>query len=253
MATLPYDELIFKSLPETFINYQPKDIVSGDFYAFAQRGSKILMAVADCTGHGVPGAFMSMIGTNLFNQIINEKGITQPSLILDELDLGIERALKQDESDNHDGMDIVIVCLDFEKNEFEMAGANRPLWIVRANPLNINLNAGFEIYGDCMEIIRPDKHPIGGFNLSNREKFTNRTFSFNKGDTLYLSTDGYSDQFGGPLGKKLLSKRLRDKLISVSGFSMQKQQQKLESYFDEWRGQLEQVDDVLLVGIKHQG
>jgi len=253
MATLPYSELIFQSLPEAFINYQPKDIVSGDFYAFARRGSKILMAVADCTGHGVPGAFMSMIGTNLFNQIINEKGITQPSIILDELNLGIERALKQEESDNHDGMDIVIVCLDFENNRFEMAGANRPLWIVRSSKFDSGFIESYETYGNRMEIIRPDKRPIGGFNLSSQEKFTNRSFSFNKGDTLYLCTDGYSDQFGGPLGKKLLSKRLRDKLIAINGLSMPIQQQKLESYFEEWRGPLEQVDDVLLVGIKHQG
>jgi ligand-binding sensor domain-containing protein/serine phosphatase RsbU (regulator of sigma subunit) len=253
MATLPYNELIFQSLPESFIYYQPKDIVSGDFYAFARRGSKILMAVADCTGHGVPGAFMSMIGTNLFNQIINEKGITQPSIILDELDSGIERALKQDESDNHDGMDIVIVCLDFEKNEFEMAGANRPLWIVRRNADANLINSNSEIYGNFMEIIRPDKHPIGGFDVSNRAKFTNRKFQFSKGDMLYLSTDGYSDQFGGPLGKKLLSKRLRDKLIQVNELNVSDQQREIDAYFEDWRGELEQVDDVLLVGIRHHG
>lgn len=253
MATLPYNELIVQSLPQSFIYYQPKDIVSGDFYAFAKRGSKILMAVADCTGHGVPGAFMSMIGTNLFNQIINEKGITQPSIILDELDTGIERALKQDESENHDGMDIVIVCLDFENNEFEMAGANRPLWIVREHIDEQLIGTGSEIYGEYMEIIRPDKHPIGGFDVSTRAKFSNRKFQFSKGDMLYLCTDGYSDQFGGPMGKKLLSKRLRDKLIQVHKLDVADQQRELDQYFEQWRGELEQVDDVLLVGIRHHG
>lgn len=105
-------------MPESFILYKPKDIVSGDFYAFAKKDNKILIAVADCTGHGVPGAFMSMIGTNLFNQVINEKNITEPAAILNELDKGIERALKQEETDNHDGMDIVICSLDFENNVF---------------------------------------------------------------------------------------------------------------------------------------
>jgi serine phosphatase RsbU (regulator of sigma subunit) len=251
MATLPYSELITRSLPQSFVFYKPKDIVSGDFYAFAHRGSKMLFAVADCTGHGVPGAFMSMIGTNLFNQVINEKGITRPADILNELDKGIERALKQDETDNHDGMDIIIVSLDFEQGIFEMAGANRPLWIVRKE--KIQPREGIEVYGDYMEIIRPDKHAIGGIASGAHGGFSNHTFKLEPGDMLYLSTDGYSDQFGGPLGKKLLSKRLRDQILAIRNKSLQVQLEQLEAYFEAWQGDLEQVDDVLVAMIRHHG
>ncbi|MEZ5173891.1 MAG: two-component regulator propeller domain-containing protein [Bacteroidia bacterium] len=245
LATLPYSELILESLPHSFILYKPKDIVSGDFYAFAKREQNILLAAADCTGHGVPGAFMSMIGTNLFSQVINEKGITRPASILDELNVGIERALKQDETENHDGMDIVVVSIDFENRKFEMAGANRPLWIIRKED-KINKIKSAE---DAVTVIRPDKQPIGGFSSGRGESFTNHNFEFNPGDVLYLFTDGFADQFGGPSGKKLLSKRLREKLYETSHLTPDMQKEALDEFFENWRGNLEQVDDVLIVGI----
>jgi ligand-binding sensor domain-containing protein/serine phosphatase RsbU (regulator of sigma subunit) len=248
LATLPYSDVIYQSLPESFILYKPKDIVSGDFYAFAKKDNKILIAVADCTGHGVPGAFMSMIGTNLFNQVINEKNITEPAAILNELDKGIERALKQEETDNHDGMDIVICSLDFENGVFEMAGANRPLWIIRNG--KIEDHEYLEQYGNSMQIIRPDKNPIGGFHQEKKERFTNHPFNFYPGDILYLCTDGYADQFGGEKGKKLLSKRLRDYLIKIQHSPIHEQEGLLDDYYEEWRGNHEQVDDVLIIGIR---
>jgi serine phosphatase RsbU (regulator of sigma subunit) len=247
--------VIFRNLPEAFILYKPKDIVSGDFYAFAKRGSKIILAVADCTGHGVPGAFMSMIGTNLFNQVINEKGITQPAEILNQLDIGIERALKQDETDNHDGMDIVICSMDFSSGIFEYAGANRPLWIMHRSPLETLYPEGpgdrNDLYGGHMCLIRPDKVPIGGFHLSARNIFTNHRIVFQPGDSLYLFTDGFADQFGGELGKKLLSKRFRDYLISIRDEPMDQQEKLLDNFFEKWKGSREQVDDVLVVGIRY--
>lgn len=249
LATLPYSELIEKSLPKSFVLYKPKDIVSGDFYAFGKKDNKILMAVADCTGHGVPGAFMSMIGTNLFSQIINEKGITKPSEILNELNTGIERALKQDETENHDGMDVIVVLLDFENNQFEMAGANRPLWIVSKDEIK-EKSSSYDYFGERMKIIRPDKQPIGGLIQGSHYKFSNNDFEFNKGDTLYLTTDGYVDQFGGAKGKKLLSKRLRNKILEISHLEPHLQKIELDNYFERWRGELEQVDDVLIVGIQ---
>jgi len=245
LATLPYSEVIKESLPESFILYKPKDIVSGDFYAFAKKEQTILMAVADCTGHGVPGAFMSMIGTNLFNQVINEKGITKPSLILDELNIGIERALKQDETENHDGMDIVIVNMDFEDHIFEMSGANRPLWIIKKeNRLNKTIPPE-----EAIQVIKPDKHPIGGFRSDHGELFTNHRFEFHPGDVMYLFTDGFADQFGGPSGKKLLSKRLREKLVEIAHLDAEDQKIELEVFFETWRGKHEQVDDLLIAGI----
>lgn len=250
LATLPDNELIENFLPESFVLYKPKDIVSGDFYAFLKRDSKLLIAVADCTGHGVPGAFMSMIGTNIFNQVINEKGITTPSEILDELNIGIERALKQDETENHDGMDIVVVMLDFENNIFEAAGANRPLWIVRKDSIE-KRDSIYDYHGDRMQIIKPDKQPIGGITEGKSNHFLNNTFEFNRGDTIYLGTDGFADQFGGPQGKKLLSKRLRNKLNEISEFPPSVQKDMLDDFFESWRGKQEQVDDVLLVGIKY--
>lgn len=250
LATLPYSDIIKKHLPDSFILYKPKDIVSGDFYAFAKKEDEIILAAADCTGHGVPGAFMSMIGTNLFNQIINEKNITKPSEILNQLDKGIERALKQEETDNHDGMDMVICSFNFKENKFQYAGANRPLWIVRKNKHDSNAVLEKDNFGEFIEIIKPNKNPIGGFNQEQKELFTNHYFEIETGDTIYLLTDGYSDQFGGALGKKLLSKRLRDYLIEIKNESMQKQEMLLDLFFEEWRGKHEQVDDVLIIGIR---
>jgi ligand-binding sensor domain-containing protein/serine phosphatase RsbU (regulator of sigma subunit) len=249
LATLPYWDVIVEHFPDSFILYKPKDIVSGDFYAFARKGNELLIAAADCTGHGVPGAFMSMIGTNLFNQTINEKGIVEPASVLNELDIGIERALKQEETDNHDGMDIIVCSLNFETKRFSYAGANRPLWIMRKNEAK-QIGDG-EIYGKFMHIIKPDKHPIGGFHQSLREPFTNHEIDFNPGDTLYLFTDGYSDQFGGDLGKKLLSKRFRDYLIEIKDYPINQQEGLLDVYFENWRKQHEQVDDVLVIGIRY--
>ncbi|MEI6407769.1 MAG: two-component regulator propeller domain-containing protein [Bacteroidota bacterium] len=246
LATLPYNDVIFNELPESFILYKPKDIVSGDFYAFAKKENTILIAVADCTGHGVPGAFMSMIGTNLFNQVINEKNIYRPSEILNHLDKGIERALKQEETDNHDGMDIIICSLNFDTKCFEMAGANRPLWLIRKNKSEKIVNDE-----DYLQIIRPDKNPIGGFHQKTKENFTNHSFNFEPGDTIYLFTDGYADQFGGPKGKKLLSKRLRDYLLEIKNLPIKEQEVLLENYFEKWRGDHEQVDDVLIIGIRY--
>lgn len=257
MATLPYHDVIFRSLTDAFILFRPKDIVSGDFYAFARKESKIIFAVADCTGHGVPGAFMSMIGTNLFNQVINEKGITEPAEILNQLDIGVERALKQEETDNHDGMDIVICSLDFNSGTFEYAGANRPLWILHRRTLDLIYPDGpsprSEFFGENMLIIKPDKVPIGGFHLSVRNKFTNHRFAFEPGDCLFMFSDGYADQFGGEAGKKLLSKRFREYLISIKDKPMMVQEKLLDTYFEEWKGSREQVDDVLVVGVRHPG
>jgi serine phosphatase RsbU (regulator of sigma subunit) len=234
-AILPEIGLIYETLKESFIIYIPKDIVSGDFYSFSQRDGKVILAAADCTGHGVTGAFMSMIGSSVLNQIINERGITQPSSILNYLNSGITEALRQRENDVNDGMDIALCTFDLKTQYVQYAGANRPLWIFRNQEL--------------MEI-KPDKMAIGGFRIINDASFTNHEFKLQSGDSIYLFTDGFADQFGGPDGKKLLTKRLREILISIQNLSMREQEKKLLEFFNEWKGDSIQVDDVLMIGVR---
>ena len=234
-AILPEIKLIYKTLNESFIIYLPKDIVSGDFYSFSQKDGKVIIAAADCTGHGVTGAFMSMIGSSILNQIINQRGITQPSHILNNLNTEITEALKQNDSDNNDGMDIALCTFDLKALHMQYAGANRPLWIFRNGVLSE---------------IKPDKLAIGGFRLFLDAKFTNHELKLEEGDTIYLFSDGFADQFGGPKGKKLLSKKLREILASIQNLSMQEQEKHLVKTFNEWKGNEIQVDDVLVIGIR---
>lgn len=234
-AILPDINLIYKTLDQSFILYLPKDIVSGDFYAFAQKQNKVLIAAADCTGHGVAGAFMSMIGSALLNQIINEKNITTPSVILDHLNEGIIHSLKQKENETNDGMDISICTFDLNKNELQFAGANRPLWLIRKNELFF---------------YKPNKYPIGGLQVMHDEQFIQHEIQLQKNDTIYIFTDGYADQFGGERGKKLMTRKFREVLLSIQKETMQQQGTYLKEYFEHWKGKNEQVDDVLVIGIR---
>ncbi len=234
-AILPEIGLIYQTLTDSFIFYRPKDIVSGDFYTFSQKEGKVVIAAADCTGHGVTGAFLSMIGVSLMNQLVNERGYTQPAEILNHLNSGIVNALQQNTSDLSDGMDIAICTFDLNKRQLEFAGANRPLYLIR--------NGKFEE-------VKADKLAIGGFRLKPNALFTNHQMELEQGDIIYLFTDGFADQFGGESGKKMLSKRLRELLISMQAMSMREQEIRLSGFFDEWKGTNEQVDDVLLIGIR---
>jgi CheY-like chemotaxis protein len=221
-------------LPQSFILYQPKDIISGDFYWMGASGDLVLVVAADCTGHGVAGALMSMLGISLLNQIVNEKGITSPSLISDQLHSSVVAALKQTENDSHHSMDIAICLVNLKKNEVQYAGANRPLWIVRNNEI---------------ETIRPDKIPIGGLYAERGPSFLNAV-QLNSNDTFYIFTDGYADQFGGNEGKKLMTKKFKEILLSVQDMNMNEQEIYLRDYFESWKGENEQVDDVLVIGIR---
>ncbi len=209
--------------------------MSGDFYTFSQLNGKVVIAAADCTGHGVTGAFLSMIGISLLNQLVNQGGITQPAQILNQLNTGIVSALKQKASDISDGMDIAICSFDMSHRLLEYAGANRPLYLIR---------------NGVFEEIKPDKLAIGGFRLNTDAVFTNHQIEFTTGDIVYIFSDGFADQFGGANGKKMLSKRLREELISLKDLPMREQEKRLNEYFDTWKGSYEQVDDVLLIGIR---
>lgn len=236
-AILPTRENIFSHLPDSFIFYKPKDIVSGDFYWFYKKKNKKIIAAVDCTGHGVPGAFMSMIGHNLLNQIVIEKGIIDPAEILSQLNNGVQEALKQRsaEGETMDGMDVALCAIDSEKNEVEFAGAFRPLYLIK----NGNL-----------EKMEGSKFPIGGFQHENERNYISHKRKISKGDVLYMFSDGYADQFGGAKGKKFMTKRFQETLTGIHSLPAREQESFLHEKITEWRGKLEQVDDILVIGIR---
>jgi len=237
LAILPPLEQIFRYLPQSFLLYKPKDIVSGDFYWFGIKNGKKIIAVVDCTGHGVPGAFMSMIGHNLLNQIIIENGITEPDQILNALHKGVQSALKQGTNvvDTSDGMDVALCTINADNTELSFAGAFRPLFIFKKGEF---------------DKIEADKFPIGGSQLDAQRKFTMHRMLINKGDTFYMTSDGYADQFGGPTGKKFMVKRFNDLLISIQDKPMDEQGKLLEDAFVNWKGDYLQVDDILMFGFR---
>ena len=237
-AILPTKEQVLKYFPESFILYKPKDIVSGDFYWYGEKNGRSIAACVDCTGHGVPGAFMSMIGANLLNQIILENGITEPAAILSALNKGVRTALKQgvqSEIKTTDGMDIALCSIDLNKREVQFSSALRHLVIVSGNNL---------------EKISGDKLFIGGSQPDSEVNFTNHIKFLNKGDMIYMFSDGYADQFGGDKGKKLMIKKLHESLLAVSILPVSEQKNILDKTFEDWRGNYNQVDDVLVLGIR---
>ncbi|MBS1645752.1 MAG: SpoIIE family protein phosphatase, partial [Bacteroidetes bacterium] len=234
-AMITSDAYISQHLHDFFIFYQPKDIVSGDFYWALHTNNKFYLVVADCTGHGVPGAFMSLLNISILNETLIEKKITQPDLILNNAREHIIKSLNPIGSEeSKDGMDAVVACFDFENMKLQYAGANNSFYIVRNNEFII-----------C----KADKMPVGK-SPNDNIPFTYNEIVLQKNDVLYFFTDGYADQFGGPKGKKFKYKQLEDLLLSSNFKNMQEQKQAIESAFNSWKGLLEQVDDVLLVGIK---
>jgi serine phosphatase RsbU (regulator of sigma subunit) len=235
-AILPAKELKYVLFPDAFVLFQPKDIVSGDFYWFAEKNNKRLISAIDCTGHGVPGAFMSMIGNAFLHEAVNEEGITEPGLILNELRTNIITSLKQSEvaDSTKDGMDMALLSFNANNSKVEFAGANNPLWLIRN--------------GVCVEY-KGDKRPIG-YYMGKGLPFTNNVIDLVKGDTLYVFTDGFADQFGGPNGKKYKYKQLKDDLLSIQHLSMAEQELFLLNKFNSWKGNLEQVDDVCVIGVR---
>ena len=234
-AMLPSPDEMSKSLKEHFIFYSPKDIVSGDFYFYAQQNGKVIIAAVDCTGHGVPGAFMSMIGNDMLNQIIIENGTTQPAEILYQLNKGVRKALRQEaaHAETKDGMDIAICAIEPAARKVEYAGALRPLYYGT---------------GDVKKIAA-DKASIGGLT-SDDYRFTNHELTVDAGDMLYIFSDGYADQFGGQKGKKFMLRNFKSLLDRVSPEPVAAQQEALEKTLVDWKGDREQVDDILVIGIR---
>ncbi|MGE0567903.1 MAG: two-component regulator propeller domain-containing protein [Bacteroidia bacterium] len=236
-AILPPREFIFSKLKDAFILYKPNDIVSGDFYWFGIKDDWRIFAVVDCTGHGVPGAFMSMIGHNIINQIVLENDSTEPGEILNSLHKGVQEALRQgkNEIDTNDGMDVSLIAVHKNAKEIKWAGANRPLVIINKEGELTKLDG--------------NKYPIGGAQFDIDRMFTTHTLFVEHGTSFYMSSDGYADQFGGQLGKKFMVRRFNDLLKTIHTRPMQEQKTVLAESFELWKGTHEQIDDVLVVGI----
>lgn len=230
-AILPTNKAISEHLKDVFVLYTPKDVVAGDFYWLESTEQGIYFAAADCTGHGVPGAMVSVICNNSLNQSVREFGLTEPGEILDKTRQLVIKEFDKSEEDVKDGMDIALCKLSGEILSY--AGANNPLWIVRD--------------GELLET-KADKQPIGKFERS--KPFKTHTIKLIKGDTIYIFSDGFSDQFGGEKGKKFKSNNFKKLLLSIQDRTMIEQHKLLAQHFENWRGKLEQIDDVCVIGLR---
>ncbi len=237
-AVFPPEDRVQRDIPLSFIFYRPKDIVSGDFFWFhSLNDNRYILAVADCTGHGVPGAFMTVIGSNLLNQIVIENKIIAPGKILDELDLRLTSTLRQEKEHRglvQDGMDISIILIGRSKKGINFSGAKRP---------------AIFMHNGKLEEFKGSKLSIGGLRTETKH-FEEILIPYEEDDCLYLYSDGIVDQFGGEQNKKLTTKRLREKIITISALSIHDQSRQVEELFDSWKGQNEQTDDALMIGIR---
>ncbi|MFI5149194.1 MAG: tetratricopeptide repeat protein [Bacteroidia bacterium] len=240
-AILPPGKTIKELLPESFVLLKPKDIVSGDFYWMGQAAGKVLFSAVDCTGHGVPGALVSVVAYSTLNRCLKEYHLDTPSEILDKLNILVQEVFGQSEDEVKDGMDMSLCSLDRKARMLEYSGANNPLWIIRRLPEN-----GTTTY--ALEEIKADKQPIGQYD--GHKPFTNHVIHLNEGDTIYIFSDGYADQFGGEKGKKFKYKKLQELLLSIQDRTMAEQETMLLHSFKTWQNQLEQVDDVLIIGVR---
>jgi serine phosphatase RsbU (regulator of sigma subunit) len=235
-AKLPDKNEIKDSLKESFILFKPKDIVSGDFYFFHRKADVCFIAAADCTGHGVPGALMSMVASEQLNDAVRQSsGVSE---ILNLVNKGMKLSLRQTASadSTRDGMDIILCKIDPSARAISYAAANRPLWIIRNGQTSV-------------EEIKATKKAIGGFT-EDEQQFEIHQLQLMKGDTIYLFTDGYADQFSGTDSKKLTTKKFRELLLSYQNLAMPEQEKSLNTFIDNWKGNSEQVDDILIIGIR---
>ncbi|MCK4922196.1 MAG: tetratricopeptide repeat protein [Bacteroidales bacterium] len=235
-AILPPDAILKKSIKDHFILYMPRDIVSGDYYWMTEVDGKTVVVAADCTGHGVPGAFLSMLGVTFLNEIVIKNKITQANEILNELRRNVVASLHQtgEEGEAQDGMDIAVIVINHEIQKLEYAGAYNPLYIIRKKEL-IEYKA--------------DKMPIG-IHFMKKDPFKNNIIDFHKDDCLYIFSDGYMDQFGGEKGKKFMAKKFKNLILDIHHMNFSDQAATLLGKFIKWRGDIEQVDDVIIIGLK---
>lgn len=235
-AVFPSGKTLSDNFPEHFILFKPLDVVSGDFYWYKQSGNEVFIAAADCTGHGVPGAFMSILGITFLNELINETKSGKPNEILDQLRLNVIRSLHQSDGKNNvkDGMEVALCRFNMESGILQFSGAFRPLFLLRDN--NIQHIAG-------------DNVPIAVYD-DDDTPFTCSEIQLMKNDIVYIFSDGYVDQIGGPERKTFKTKRLKELLLNISGLAMCEQRSLLDGKIKEWQGELNQIDDILVIGIK---
>lgn len=238
-AILPPEESMRQVFRDSFVLFKPKDVVSGDFYWFTTMNDHFLVAAVDCTGHGVPGAFMSMIGNDLLNQIVNESHVTTPAMVLDELNGKLVGSLNQRGGNIqvNDGMDIAFCAINHKERTLQYSGAHRPMLLVRDGK---------------MTEYKANKFSIGGYKVDNK-KFNDISLQLQKDDCIYIFSDGYADQFGGAKGKKFKYKNFQQLLLEIHALPMSEQKQALDKTIEAWRGSLEQIDDILVIGMRFEG
>ncbi|MBC7413007.1 MAG: SpoIIE family protein phosphatase [Bacteroidia bacterium] len=234
-ANLPNKNEVYKALLNSFILFKPKDIVSGDFYYFKQKDNLLFIAAADCTGHGVPGAFMSFVCSEKLDAALAHT--TNVAKILSSTNRGVKAALNQTDANEstRDGMDIALCSIDLATNTISYAGANRPIWIIRNNTTEV-------------EEIKATKTALGGLT-SHEQVFDLHQFKLNTGDAFYIFSDGYADTFNGLTNKKLTTKAFKQLLLTMQQHPMVEQEQLLNTYINNWKGNAEQIDDILVIGV----
>jgi serine phosphatase RsbU (regulator of sigma subunit) len=235
-AVLPSQRYLQNILSDYFLLYKPRDIVSGDFYYCTRKDELIIVAVGDCTGHGVPGALLSIMGVSFLNEILSARGPRKPATILNLLRERVMNALHQrgKEMENKDAMDMALLVYNTETCELQYSGANNPFYHIRKKVLTE---------------IKADKMPVG-INAIEEESFTNHSLQLKPNDIVYIFSDGYADQFGGPLNKKFKYGPLKELLIRISDKTMENQYKEMSSVIDTWQGNESQIDDILVFGIK---
>lgn len=253
-ALLPHEQNFKELIPEYFVLFRPRDIVSGDFYWVKQMQNYAIFVAADCTGHGVPGALLSMLGIAFLNDIIRRLETVTAAAILEELRKLIKNTLHQSGSTQEakDGMDIALCLINLSNNQMQFAGANNPIYIIRKSGQHSNaefdnifsIENGYELFE-----IKPDKMPIGVY-LKDNLPFSNKEIQLKEGDVIYMFSDGYVDQFGGELNRKFMAKNLKKLLLQIQNQAMPLQRQVLEQTIKDYMGENEQIDDILLMGIK---
>ncbi len=234
-AALPRVEEIKESIPNSFIYFKPRDIVSGDFYWFVKEENKIIVTAADCTGHGVPGAFMSLIGNDLLNEIVSARGVIESDKILNELHDSVRKALRQEENKSRDGMDLALCVIDMEAKTLQYSGAKNPLVYFKNGE---------------MTVIKGDKYPIGGVQFQLDRNYTQHQVDISEPIMLYLYSDGYQDQFGGEKSEKFMSKNFKLLLKEIHEKPIEEQKQILDDRFKSWKGDRSQIDDILIMGMR---
>jgi serine phosphatase RsbU (regulator of sigma subunit) len=235
-AVLPDERMLQNNLADYFILLKPRDIVSGDFYYCSRMDELVIVAAIDCTGHGVPGALMSIMGASFLNEILSTRGPCKPSRILNLLRERVMNALHQrgEELENKDAMDMALCVFDTRSHELQYSGANNSLYHIRKKVLTE---------------IKADKMPVG-VNAIEEESFTNHSLQLKTGDTVYIFSDGFADQFGGPNDKKFKYGPFKELLVSISDHTMDEQKQELDKVIESWKGNASQVDDILVFGIR---